>query len=105
MDADKHDCKCEGMRLLLHLPRVPLGGRWVEKGAEGMRSRLLQSTRRETCVLGAEPWTELGGAKVNPGGGIWEGVLCVCMCLTEKEESGQRLLSWWGRKRRESKIR
>ena len=39
------------------------GSLWVEKGAEGMQSRLLQSTRRETCALGAEPWTELGGPR------------------------------------------
>lgn len=35
----------------------------MEKGAEEMQSRLLQSTRRETCRLGAERWTELGGPR------------------------------------------
>lgn len=46
-----------------------------------MQSRLLESTRRETCRLGAERWTEPGGggAEMNPGGGMREGVLCVCV--------------------------
>lgn len=31
---------------------------------------------------------------MNPGGGMWEGVLCVCVCLMEREESGRGLVSW-----------
>ena len=78
---------------MLHFPRVPLAAEW-RRGLRKCRAGFCSPPGERRAGLepsGGQSW---GGPEMNPGGGMWEGVLCVCVCLMEREESGRGLVSW-----------
>lgn len=71
--------KCEGMRLLLHFPWVPLAAEWRRELRECREATGVHQERDVQAWSRAVDRAGGGGAKMNPGGGMREGVLCVCV--------------------------